>query len=248
MMAHRREIKYLVDRTTRTPLTRDLVAFMHPDRYSQSNGSYTVRSIYFDTPGYMAYHDKMAGLPSRYKLRIRAYGDPPTESSGARFEVKVRSLHNIDKFTMDVPWEEYEPIERAIRRRALPSAARRIDRPVSSEFFRILHQYNMEPKVLIQYRRQAWERREMNRLRVNFDDELVASRSLELQAPLSNARRLLQYGHAIFEIKVDGALPYWMHMLIAKYNLQDRSISKYCHAVRSEARLSTALRASHDLA
>ena len=32
-------------------------------------------------------------------------------------------------------------------------------------------------------------------------------------------------------------------MLIAKYDLQNEAISKYCHAVRSEARLSTSSRA-----
>ena len=55
----RLEVKYLIDRTTRTALTRDLAAFMRPDQHAGSGGGYRVRSLYFDTPDYMAYHEKI---------------------------------------------------------------------------------------------------------------------------------------------------------------------------------------------
>ena len=236
IMAQRREIKYLVDRTTRTALTRDLSALMRPDAYSERDGSYRVRSIYFDTPDYLAYHDKMAGLRSRYKLRIRTYGGGPETPSSVRFEVKARLLSNIHKFTADVPWQDYQQIELAMHRRVLPPPGLWAHNPDLKTFFRILRQYNMEPKVLIQYRRQAFERMELGRIRVNFDDELVATRNLDLPGALCGARRLLRSGHAVFEIKIDGFLPSWLHMLIAKFNLRDQSVSKYCHAVRSEGR------------
>jgi SPX domain protein involved in polyphosphate accumulation len=101
---------------------------------------------------------------------------------------------------------------------------------------------NQEPKVLIQYRRQAFERRELGRIRVNFDDELVATRNLQLLDPLRGARRVMRYGHAVFEIKVDGAVPSWLHMLIGKYNLQNQAFSKYCYGIRATAPLSAELR------
>ena len=245
-MAQRREIKYLVDRSTRTAMARDLSAFMRPDDFSGGDGTYSVRSIYFDTPDYLAYHDKMAGLASRHKLRIRAYGDPPTESSAVRFEIKGRYLTNIHKLTFDVPWDNYHEVKLAIQRRTLPPRGLWCHSAASQEFFRLLRHYNMEPKILIQYRRQAFERMEIRRLRVNFDDELVACRNLDLAGPIRGARRILQYGHAILEIKADGALPYWMHILISKYNLRDQSVSKYCHAVRSEARFSPVGRPGDD--
>ena len=87
-------------------------------------------------------------------------------------------------------------------------------------------------------RRQAFERVEISRTRVNFDDELQATRNLDLLGPLRGARRVLRYGYAIFEIKVDNVLPYWLHTLIAKYNLQNEALSKYCYAVQSEVQVS----------
>ncbi|NIR49003.1 VTC domain-containing protein, partial [candidate division KSB1 bacterium] len=74
ILFRRMEIKYMVDRTTRTALTRDLRAFMRPDVHTSQDGAYLVRSLYYDTKAYKAYHDKMAGAAIRHKLRVRAYG------------------------------------------------------------------------------------------------------------------------------------------------------------------------------
>lgn len=239
---NRLEIKYIVDRTTRTALSRDLRAFMRPDAYAGADGGYTVRSLYFDTADYMAYHEKMAGTAVRHKLRARAYGEEPSKTPHVRLEVKSRYLNYIKKITVDLDRDEYCDVEECMKRRCLPiDFVKRQDND-SREFFRLQRQMNMEPVILIQYRRQAFERRELNRVRVNFDDELLATRNLNLLAPLQGARRLLQHGHAIFEIKVDNTLPYWLHTLISKYNLQNEAVSKYCYAVRSEARFSALAR------
>ena len=244
---NRLEIKYLVDRTTRTALEQDVRAFMRADPYAGPDGAYTVRSLYFDTRDYMAYHEKMAGTAIRHKLRARAYGDKPEQTPHVRLEVKSRYLSYIQKITVDVSRDDYCIIEDALRRRMLPPRQALGGDDVSREFFRLQRQLNMEPVVLIQYRRQAFERREMNRVRVNFDDELLATRHLSLLGPLQGTRSLLRYGHAIFEIKVDGTLPYWLHTLISKYDLQNEAVSKYCYAVRSQARFSGVGRDSYQL-
>lgn len=241
---NRLEVKYLIDRTTRTALSRDLAAFMRPDIHAGPEGGYLVRSLYFDTIDHLAYHEKMAGAAVRHKMRIRAYGEDPSQTPYVRLEVKSRYLSYIKKITVDVSREDYGEIESALSRRTLPPAHLMNDGRVSKEFFRLQRLYNLEPRVIVQYRRQAFERMELNRVRVNFDDELLASRNLELLGPLRGARRLLNYGHAIFEIKVDNVMPYWLHTLIAKYNLQNEALSKYCYAVQSEAKFSAIGRAA----
>lgn len=242
MMANRVEIKYLVDRTTRTALARDLRAFMRPDANSVKDGAYLVRSLYLDTRDYMSYHSKLAGEAARHKLRVRAYGDDPGRAPNVRLEVKSRYLNLVKKITADLPWEDYAEVEQALSRHTLPPE-RVMDRaPGTREFFRLQKLYNMEPKVIVQYRREALERMEMGRIRVNFDDELVATRNLDFRGDLRAARRILQHGNAIFEIKVGRFLPFWLHTLISKYNLCDRALSKFCFSVRSEARLSAVAR------
>jgi hypothetical protein len=237
-MARRMELKYLIDRTTRTALEQDLSALMHPDPYADPDGYYLVRSVYFDTPDYLLYHEKRAGAARRHKLRVRTYGEPQ-ETDCVRLEVKSRYNDFIHKITVDLPRDDYLEVEPSILRRILPPQWLLDDPEVSKEFFRLQKQYNMEPKTLVQYRRQAFERTDLCRVRANFDDQIVASRNLELLSPLRGARRLLQYGHAVFEIKADGVLPYWMHTLITKYDLQTQAVSKYCYAVQSEGRFSS---------
>lgn len=232
---NRLEVKYLVDRTTRTALTQDLLAFMRPDTHASSADGYLVRSLYYDTPDYKAYHEKMAGAAERHKLRIRAYGDDPGAPDLVRLEVKSRYLSYIYKTVVDVTPEEYRELECALRQRLAPPLRFLKDDSMAKEFFRLQRQYNFEPKVIVQYRRQAFERTELNRVRVNFDDELVATRNLCLFGPLQGARSILHYGASIFEIKIDGGLPYWLHMLIGKYKLQNHALSKYAYAVRSQA-------------
>jgi len=242
VMFRRMEIKYLIDRTTRSALSQDLSAFMHADVHTSQDRGYLVRSLYFDTKDFKTYHDKLAGCAVRHKLRVRAYGEDPSQSPIIRLEVKSRYLSSIHKTTIDIPQDDYRKIEPAIMHRTLPPKRYLDDENTSKEFFRIQRQYNMEPKVIVQYHRQAFERMEMNRVRVNFDDELLATRNLDLLGPLNGARRLLKYGNVIFEIKVDGGMPFWLHTLVNKYNLQNQAVSKFCHAIRSEARFSSVAR------
>lgn len=239
LLFNRLEVKYVVDRTTRTALARDLAAFMRPDTHGGQSGVYWVRSLYLDTPGYMAYHEKLSGAATRHKLRMRVYGEDPSQAPFVRLEVKSRYLSLVHKTAVDIPRKDYCDIELAIKRRILPSVCLMNEWSRLKEFFRLQRQHNMEPKVIVQYRRQAFERREISRVRVNFDDELIVSRNLDLLGPLRDARPLLKYGHAIFEIKVDDMqLPHWLHTLIIKYDLQNEAVSKYCYTAHGGGRLS----------
>lgn len=239
ILFRRVENKYFIDRTTRTALEQDIRAFMPMDRHTGPHEGYVVRSLYFDTSDYMAYHEKMAGTAKRHKLRVRVYGETPESAPFVRLEVKSRYNNIIDKTVVDVLKEDYPEIEDAIMNFRLPPK-RLLNRDgVSNEFFRIQRLYNMVPQILVQYRRRAYEKNEINRVRLSFDDNLVGSKHLNLLGQLRGARPLLKYGNAIFEIKIDGTVPYWLHKLIAKYDLQNEAISKFCYAIRGQARLST---------
>jgi SPX domain protein involved in polyphosphate accumulation len=241
---NRLEVKYLVDRSTRTALNRDIQALMRPDKYAGPDGCYRVRSLYFDTADYMAYRQKIAGEAERHKLRIRAYGDDPSQTQLVRLEVKSRYTSFIYKVVVDLSRQEYREIEDAFKQRRLPSMNLWSDKSTSTEFLRLKQQYNFAARVLLQYRRQAYERNELYRVRVNFDDELIASRDLDLLGSMPGARSLLRYGYSIFEIKVDNVLPSWLHQLISKYDLNNQAFSKFCNAVQSEVRSSSVARPS----
>lgn len=240
MLARRFEPKFVVTRSTRTALARDLAVLMQPDGHAGGEDGYLVRSLYFDTVNYLHYHEKLEGVGVRHKLRARVYGaDDPGAVRFVRLEIKKRYYELVAKTVADIPIEEWPDVERALTRRGSPPPHLLEQGHPAAEFFRLQRQLCMEPKVVVQYRRQAWERREVGRCRANFDGELVASRNLDLLAPLRNPRPLLGADRSVFEVKVDEALPWWMHGLVAKYDLQNQAVSKYVHAVRSEALLTS---------
>ena len=199
---NRLEVKYVVDRTTRTALNQDIQALMRPDKNAGPDGCYRVRSLYFDTADYMAYRQKIAGEAERHKLRIRAYGDDPGQTQLVRLEVKSRYVSFIYKVVVDLSRQEYREIEDAFNQRRMPAMNIWSDQSTSTEFLRLKQQYNFEARILLQYRRQAYERNDLHRVRVNFDDELIASRDLNVLGSMPGARSLLRYGHSIFEIKL----------------------------------------------
>src|SRR5262245_23071096 len=81
LLMQRWEVKYVVDRTTRTALERDLSALMRPDAFAGNDGTYIVRSLYFDSPDFMAYHSKVSGDAVRHKVRTRIYTDDPSQAT-----------------------------------------------------------------------------------------------------------------------------------------------------------------------
>jgi len=83
----RSETKYLVSPAQAMRLRERLSLFLEPDAFNGQN-SYTVRSLYFDTPENGDVFDKDVGAFYRHKLRIRIYD---TAQEKAKLELKEKS-------------------------------------------------------------------------------------------------------------------------------------------------------------
>ena len=69
----RHEIKYIISLREAELLKYRLRAMLRPDPHVRADGSYFIRSLYFDDTDYRAYHEKIAGVKERTKYRIRFY-------------------------------------------------------------------------------------------------------------------------------------------------------------------------------
>jgi len=84
----RYEIKYPLAADLIPEISRRLRLYADVDPHvPRDRSSYTVRTLYLDTPDLRCYYEKLDGLKVRKKLRIRAYG---RESSRAFLEIKRR--------------------------------------------------------------------------------------------------------------------------------------------------------------
>ncbi len=76
LVVTRFEHKYLLTQVQAAQLRQKLNAALPADVHNTGpTESYLVRSLYFDTPGSRDYLDKVEGLFTRQKLRLRVYGE-----------------------------------------------------------------------------------------------------------------------------------------------------------------------------
>lgn len=76
-MQFRHEVKHEISKGDLIILRQRLRNVMKPDCHAV-NGQYTIRSLYFDTPGDKALREKLDGVITREKYRIRLYNHDPS--------------------------------------------------------------------------------------------------------------------------------------------------------------------------
>lgn len=72
-MKERHEYKFLISRDLAWLLRQQLPRLLQRDSHAGKDGSYTIRSLYFDDLAFSAFHDKLSGVDDRTKFRIRCY-------------------------------------------------------------------------------------------------------------------------------------------------------------------------------
>lgn len=77
-MQYRNEWKHEISYSDLITLRHRLRALLKPDEHARPDGSYAVRSLYFDTPADTALREKIDGVNRREKFRIRYYNADPS--------------------------------------------------------------------------------------------------------------------------------------------------------------------------
>jgi len=218
------ELKYRLTPTQYHMLKSALVPYMEPDQYTRGadHGRYLVRSLYFDTDTYRAYHEKLAGDFSRVKMRLRSYHDTD-EGTPVRVELKTRRGLVMEKHRCfvsasdcDFFFEEWH----------WPAT----DDPVLVEFERLLHLGARRPKVLVEYKREGLEDRSGGDLRITFDHDVrsASASSIFPDRPFFRDHHLHQI---IMEVKFRLPPSSWLTALVKRYGLKFVANSKYTRAV-----------------
>ena len=74
-MEYRHEIKHLITQADAIAIRNNLTAIAESDPHVKDDGSYTIRSLYFDDMRNTALWEKLDGVNERRKFRIRYYND-----------------------------------------------------------------------------------------------------------------------------------------------------------------------------
>ena len=233
---NRFELKYLITLQQAEQLKSGLKAYLVPDEHSETNGRYVVSSLYYDSPGFRCYWEKLDGLKVRRKLRIRWYetGEVLAEETPVFLEIKQRLDRVTQKRRVHLPYGE---ALRLCNDRQVPDHTPE-DGAIIEEILAFLWQYNLRPASIVRYDRQAFIGTDYDiGLRVTFDTSLsFQSHRLHLHEQPS-CLPMLHPGLVVMEVKVNERIPYWLTDMIAAHNLQLARFSKYCRSIEATKRM-----------
>lgn len=228
---NRFELKYLITLQQAEIIKKSLVNYLTPDTYGDNNGHYSISSLYFDSPDYRCYWEKMDGIKFRRKLRIRFYenGQEFNDQTPVFVEIKQRFDRVTQKRRIILPYRDALAL---CKYRQLPDPMEESQKVIINEIYAFVWQYNLLPASVIQYHRHALVGNDYDiGLRITFDTELLSQRSPLQLSDLSAAMSMFPPDLVIMEIKVNERIPYWLTELVAQHNLQIIRISKYCRSI-----------------
>jgi hypothetical protein len=229
---NRFELKYVITLQEAERLKSALRAYLVPDEHGNNNGRYELASLYYDSPDFRCYQEKLDGIKFRRKLRIRRYETDEvfTDETPVFVEIKQRVDRVTQKRRAILP---YSQALRLCNDRQIPDYAPE-DKTIIEEIYVFLWQYNLRPAGLVRYTRQAFVGTEYDiGLRVTFDTFLsFQTHPLHLHEEPSGLPMLPAH-LVVMEVKVNERMPTWLTEMIAAHNLQMVRVSKYCRSIEA---------------
>ncbi len=220
------ELKYRIGVFQYHQLRNAIRGFMERDAFTprEAGAGYRVRSLYFDTHGYAAFEEKMAGTHERVKFRLRAYEATPGPDTRIRVELKKRQGQRVYKSSVFVPLAHGEAF---LASRHWPGAGH----PILEEFAYLAHARDLRPKILVEYFREGYRSRAGDDLRVTFDHRVRSSHARALFGSGRFAR--LHHPHEIvFEMKYRTDPPTWVEGLARTFRLKMIANSKFTQGIQ----------------
>lgn len=214
----REEKKFLINIADFRKTSHRLEQVLMQDPHNGTHG-YRIRSLYFDTIYDRDFFEKQAGIELRRKVRLRIY-DPRQDF--AMLEMKQKQGQWQLKRSLKISKVDAEQI---IAGNLTPLLS--YDDPFAAEIYAFMQVYAYRPVTIVEYRRKAFIAKE-NKIRVTFDNQLVATESsFDLFDPNLNMNPILDPYDVILEVKYNGFLLSYIRELINSIDKSELAVSKY---------------------
>lgn len=220
-MQARHEYKHSLNHMDYIVLRGRLSAVLPRDSNAGPDGSYKIRSLYFDTPNDRALREKIDGVNRREKFRIRRYNDDDTF---IRLEKKSKVNGLCYKQSAPVSAREVALLlEGELHWMAVD------ERPLVTELYGRMNGSRLQPKVIVEYARDAFVFPAGN-VRVTLDRDIRTG--LHAVDFLNNRLPAIAAGDqaALLEVKYDAFLPGFIADLLQIGDRRAAACSKYALA------------------
>lgn len=226
MRPFRRELKFLIHHSVKRTLLERWRRHLVPAPHTNEHAVSPILSQYYDSPTYDFYHEKLAGIRLRNKVRVRTYGTAFRAGQATFIEIKHREDDRVRKYRHQVARFEASTLD---------PARWEIDDPiVESAVVALRERYSIAPSAQVYYQREAYQGLVESDVRVTFDSSVIALHPGERPSRRTlfhPARRLLPDTLVILEVKATGTIPGWVHDGVVAFELEQRTLPKYVTAV-----------------
>ena len=187
------------------------------DPHAGNDGSYSVHSLYFDTPYDRALREKIDGVDRREKFRLRYYG---TDASFVRLEKKMKRGGLCAKRSTRLSEAMLQELLKGN-----PACLRESDDPLLLELYSKLQGELLRPVCVVSYEREACLYPYGN-VRITLDRKIqtVAVRHFLHPSPPSLS---VLADICVLEVKYDAYLPTIVSMAVQVPGRQAMACSKY---------------------
>ena len=216
-MKFRHEYKHQINLADIYGLRTRLSAIVKHDSNCDADGTYFVKSLYFDNYMDKALREKIDGVNKREKFRIRYYG---TDTSFIRLEKKSKINGLCNKVTCRITAEECKKIIDGDIDFMKDS-----EHELMRELYSKMKYQLLRPKCIVAYTRECFVYPPGN-VRVTIDMNICGSNNVkEFLNP--DLPFLQTYHEAILEVKWDEYLPQIIRDLVQVKSRRSAAFSKY---------------------
>lgn len=215
----RHELKHHINYLDYIAIKNRLQAVAQPDANVGENGTYQIRSLYFDNYQDKALREKIDGVNKREKFRIRYYNDDFTY---IKLEKKSKIYGLCNKLSATITKEECERIIAGDI-----EWMRESKQALILELYAKMKYQQLRPKTIVEYTREPFIYPTGN-VRITFDSKvrtgISSTNFFDLEAPTIAAN---EENITILEVKYDHFLPEIIENCIQMRDRRTSAFSKY---------------------
>ena len=216
---YRHEFKYVISSAQIPLLKSRIAAVMRPDPHAGADGSYTIRSLYFDTYSNRYFYENENGTDPREKFRIRIYNHCPDRIT---LECKRKERGMTLKHACPLTLEQTQLL---MQGKPLPLTEELP--PLLKKFILAIRAEGLRPVVIVEYARFPYVYKNGN-VRVTFDTAIASSSKItDFFAETLPKRPVMPAGQQLMEVKFDQYLPDFIYRSLNLGNLRQATYSKY---------------------
>lgn len=223
---YRNELKFKISTSAAEVLKQKLSLILGKDKNAYyEDGSYLIKSLYFDNINSDSYYEKMDGVLYRKKYRIRMYNE---DDSFIRLEKKMK--HNT--YTA----KEQILISKDIYSKILNGRLNEIENPegLLQEFINDSNAMGLKPSIIVTYNRIAFTY-PISEVRITFDSNIRSSLyNYDLFDEKYPKYNVNEKGKLVLEVKFNEVLPLHIANILNDIPSCREAVSKFalCRSIK----------------